>query len=63
VIINLVSDPDHIWFTWLVLGWGVGVIIHGLPVFNEVDLFSPDWEKQQIEKRLGRKLSNSYCLY
>jgi hypothetical protein len=56
VIINLVSDPDHIWFTWLVLGWGVGVISHALSTFELVNFFSPEWEKKQVEKRLGRKL-------
>ena len=41
---------------WGVLGWGIGVVIHGLNVYEVIDLFGPGWEKRQIEKRLGRKL-------
>ncbi len=56
VIINLVTSPNYIWVIWPALGWGVGVISHGLSVFEVFSFFSPQWEKKQIEKRLGRKL-------
>ena len=29
---------------------------HGLQVFEVFDLWGTDWEKRQVEKRLGRKL-------
>lgn len=38
------------------LGWGVGVIIHGLVAFEIIGWLSVKWEKTLIEKRLGRKL-------
>lgn len=38
------------------LGWGIGVIIHGLIAFEIVGLKLHKWEKKQIEKKLGRKL-------
>jgi transcriptional regulator with XRE-family HTH domain len=41
---------------WGVIGWGVGVIIHALNVYEVINLFGPNWERRQIEKRLGRKL-------
>jgi hypothetical protein len=41
---------------WGVIGWGIGVIIHGLNVYEVINLFGPNWERRQIEKRLGRKL-------
>lgn len=41
---------------WGIVGWGVGVIVHGLNVYEVINLFGPNWEKRQIEKRLGRKL-------
>lgn len=56
VIINLVNNPNHLWFIWPALGWGIGIIIHGFSVFEVVNFFGPEWEKKQIEKRLGRKL-------
>ncbi|ENM5859818.1 2TM domain-containing protein, partial [Vibrio mimicus] len=44
------------WAWWPALGWGIGVINHGLNAFEVFDLFGAKWEKRQIEKRLGRKL-------
>ncbi len=38
------------------LGWGIGVIAHGLIAFEIVGLKLHKWEKRQIEKKLGRKL-------
>jgi len=43
-------------FLWGIIGWTIGVIIHGLNVYEVINLFGPKWEKRQIEKRLGRKL-------
>lgn len=55
-IINLITDPSYIWATWPALGWGIGVINHGLNAFEIFNMFGAKWEKRQIEKRLGRKL-------
>lgn len=55
-VINLLTSPDHIWAGWPMLGWGIGIVSHGLNVFEVFNLFGPAWEKRQIEKRLGRKL-------
>lgn len=53
-IINLFTGIGTPWFIWPMLGWGVGVAAHGLSVFEVVSLFSADWEKREIEKRLQR---------
>ena len=41
---------------WLALGWGAGVVIHALVAFEVFGSFGTNWEKKQIEKKLGRKL-------
>ena len=51
---NLFESPDNLWSKWVALGWGIGVISHGLNVFEVVNLLSPNWEKKQIDKRLGK---------
>ena len=53
---NLIFDPGYVWAVWPALGWGIGVTIHAVRVFGRFSLFSPEWEKRQVEKRLGRKL-------
>ncbi|WP_252107176.1 MULTISPECIES: 2TM domain-containing protein [unclassified Halomonas] len=54
--INLMSGSSYMWAWWPAMGWGIGIISHGLSAFEVLNLFGPEWEKKQIEKRLGRKL-------
>ena len=55
-ILNILTNPEVIWTLWVALGWGMGVIYHGLSVYEVFNFLGPDWEKKQIEKRLGRKI-------
>ncbi len=41
---------------WVLLGWGAGLVMHGLVAFEFFGSFGTQWEKKQIEKKLGRKL-------
>ncbi len=54
LIINLLSDPSYIWVVWPALGWGIGVLMHGLTVFERFSFFGADWERKQVEKRLRK---------
>lgn len=43
------------WSAWALLGWGLGIAVHGLVVrLNRPSLTSSTWEQQQIERLLGR---------
>ena len=55
-ILNYFTNPEYIWAWWVAMGWGIGVLSHGLSVFEVYSFFGADWEKKQIEKRLGKKL-------
>lgn len=54
--VNILTDPSYIWAWWPAIGWGIGIVNHGVGLFEVFSLFGPKWEKRQIEKRLGRKL-------
>jgi len=42
------------WSAWALLGWGLGIAVHGLVVrLNRPPSSSPTWEQQQIDKILG----------
>ena len=41
---------------WVALGWGIGVLAHGLGVLGKLPFFNAAWERKQVEKRLGRAL-------
>lgn len=55
-IFNFITDPGYFWAKWPAMGWGIGLAIHGLCALELINFFGPEWEKKQIEKRLGRKL-------
>lgn len=55
-IINLISSPDSLWVKWVALGWGIGIVAHGVKTYAHFGIFGADWEKRQVEKILGRKL-------
>jgi hypothetical protein len=35
VAINLISTPDHLWFYWPMIGWGIGLAAHAAVVFAD----------------------------
>lgn len=53
VILNLITSPNHLWFYWPMLGWGLGLAMHALRVFAGYALFSDDWEEKRIKKYMG----------
>ncbi len=55
-VLNILTNPEYIWAKWPAMGWGIGIISHGLSCRRRFFLFGPEWEKRQVEKRLGREL-------
>lgn len=54
-LFNLIFTPGYFWVGWTYLGWGIGVLIHGLNVFELFSFFGPDWERRQVKKHLQRQ--------
>lgn len=54
--LNLFTSPKYFWAVWPAMGWGMGVMFHGMSVFGRLPFMNADWEKRQVEKYLGRKL-------
>jgi len=55
-VINALTTPNRWWVQWVIMGWGIGVFFHWLQISERFSLFGSKWEKEQVEKRLGRKL-------
>jgi len=51
MVLNLVTSPNHLWFFWPMLGWGIGVAAHAFQVFG----IGKDWEERQIQKYLEKE--------
>lgn len=55
--INVVTFHGRWWAVWPALGWGIALLVRAARVFEWLPIFGSDWERRQIEKRLGRPLS------
>lgn len=50
--IDLSTSPEGIWFIWPLLGWGIGVIIHGLTVYYGPERLNI--KEKMIEKEMKK---------
>jgi len=53
--VNYASGVARFWAVWPVLGWGIGVLAHGLSVFAGSGLFGTEWEERKIREYLERR--------
>lgn len=58
IVINVLTSPRHLWFYWPLLWWGIGVVFHGLKVFNYMPFFRSDWEDKKIKEFMENEKSN-----
>ena len=56
IAVNLITSPRTLWVLWVIGGWGIGLAAHAFRVFRPDWLLGPQWERRQVEKRLGRPL-------
>ena len=54
VTLNLLTSPDSLWFYWVLLGWGIGLVAHALQVYGSFTIFGRDWEERKIKEYLTR---------
>ena len=50
IFINLYTSPEYLWFFWLLIWWGVGVVFHGLKVFEVFPVLGKEWEEKKIQE-------------
>ncbi len=52
--VNLLTSPGYLWFLWPALGWGIGIVAHGMSVFELFPFLDAKWEERQVAKHLRR---------
>ena len=55
MVINLLTSPEYLWFFWPMLGWGIGVLFHGMKVFNYMPFFGKEWEDKKIKEFMDKE--------
>ncbi|HEU0137537.1 MAG TPA: 2TM domain-containing protein [Flavobacterium sp.] len=59
-ILNLVTYPKFLWFIFPLVGWGLGVVVHGLTVFNYMPFLGRDWEEKKIQQLIDKEKSQTW---
>lgn len=54
-LLNIITSPRHLWFYWPLIGWGIGLSIHGLSVFGTQKLLGKDWEEKKIREIMEKE--------
>ena len=52
--INLVTAPKVYWAVWPLLGWGIGVLAHGLTTYRWVPFVGQEWEERKIRELMDK---------
>ena len=55
MVLNLLTSPGYLWFFWPMIGWGIGVLFHGMKVFNYMPFFGKDWEEKKIKEFMDKE--------
>lgn len=58
ICINLYTSPNHLWFYWPLMWWGLGVVIHGLKTFEVLPCLGKDWEERKIKELMEKEKNN-----
>jgi len=59
ILINVITSPGSLWFYWVLIGWGIGLLIHAFNVLISRKVMGRDWEERKIreimekDKKLG----------
>jgi len=53
--LNLLTSPEYLWFLYPAVGWGFGVAVHGMAVYNAVPFLGRDWEERKIRQIMERE--------
>lgn len=60
VIINLITNPHHLWFYWVTIIWGAVLIVQAFNIFTIRDVFLGDeWEEKKIRKLMEKDKKDS----
>ena len=54
-LLDVLTSPGSLWFYWVLIGWGIGLAIHGLNVFGTQKILGEDWEERKIKEIMGKE--------
>lgn len=55
IITNVIFTPEFHWFWFSLLGWGTGLLIHGLNAFNVMPFLGAGWEERKMKEYMDKE--------
>ncbi len=56
IVINLITSPDRLWFFWVTIFWGIGIVLHASRVFILKGKFlGKEWEEKKIKEIMEKE--------
>jgi hypothetical protein len=56
IVINLATSPKHLWFYWVTIFWGIGVLFHAAHTYLFRGKFlGKDWEEKKIKEIMEKE--------
>ncbi len=59
-VLNLMTYPQYWWFLYPAIGWGIGVAVHGMSVFNYMPFLGRDWEEKKIRELMEKEKNSKW---
>lgn len=59
-VLNIVTSPEHLWFLYPALGWGIGLVLHGCKTFDYMPFLSNEWEERKLKELMDKDKSNRW---
>ena len=56
ILINFLTSPQYLWFKWPLIGWGIGLVFHGLGVFLSTK--GESIKERMIEKEMKKDMTS-----
>lgn len=55
IYFNLTLMPEFQWFWFSALGWGTGLVFHGLSAFEVIPGLGKDWEERKLREFMEKE--------
>lgn len=56
ITVNLIYMPEFHWFWFSMLGWGTGLLAHGMEVFQFNPFLGKNWEERKMQEFIDEEL-------
>lgn len=55
LLINLAISPDHLWFYWVTIIWGIFLVWTAINLISDHNMMGKDWEERKIKEYMEKK--------